>query len=66
MPKSTRDWAQRELRAAVGNIEWALDKLAKVVHTYHADHPEVSEPLAEVGVALEALSDAILVVRKSF
>lgn len=52
MPKSTRQWARRELDAAINNIEWSATHLKAVIDVYIEQHPGIAKPLY---LAVEAL-----------
>lgn len=66
MPRNTRDWAQRKLQEADGNIEWAVSHMAEVGQRYEEQHPEISDPLVQIIEVLKAGKKALLELRKSF
>jgi len=63
MPRSTREWALRELDAAVGNIDWADKHLLNGVNRYIDDHPELAKPLYDLPAVTEILKMSIKSVR---
>lgn len=63
MPRSTREWAQRECDAAVNNIEWADKHLLKVIEVYLEDHPEIAAPLNDAVEATDLIIKLIQDVR---
>jgi len=66
MPRSTREWAKRELEYSVKNIDWAGTHVFQVSETYKKEHPEVSEPLQIALQGLEDIQSLIAKVRTSF
>ncbi len=63
MPRSTREWALRELTAAINNIDWADKHLLKVVDTYLDQHPEIAHPLSMITEVTESVKQLIIGVR---
>lgn len=59
MPKSTRQWAQDELKGALGHIDWVGTHIIRVVEKYTEHHPEISEPLRNNLTPLMEISDNI-------
>lgn len=66
MPRNTREWAKRELDAAIKNLEWGGTHLFAVVDIYNKEHQEVSDPLIDVLTVIEEIQTLILKVRQSF
>ena len=66
MPRSTREWAQRKLEEAIGNIEWAKQHLAEVGEKYDEQHPEVSGPILVTLETLLKVVEFIGKIRESF
>lgn len=56
---STRGLMKQELRRALGNIEWAINHIARVTQTYLEVHPEIAYPLIEVLEALDKIAEAV-------
>ena len=65
MPRSTREWAQRECDAAINNIEWADKHLLKIINVYLQDHPEIAHPLSQLIEMTEMVSNAIKEIRSN-
>ena len=53
---------KQELKRAIGNLEWALDHLARVIIVYKDEHIEVAAPLVDAATALEAVIEVIKTV----
>ena len=66
MPRNTREWAKRELDAAVKNLEWGGTHVYAVVEKYDEKHKEVSSPLIDTLKVIEQIQDLIQKVRASF
>ena len=66
MPRNTREWAKRELDAAVKNLEWGGTHVYAVVEKYDEKHKEVSSPLIDVLTVIEEIQTLIQQVRASF
>jgi len=66
MPRSTREWARRELEASVKNIDWSGSHLYAVIEKYESEHPQVSEPLVAILKVFEECQTMINLVRSSF
>lgn len=64
MPRSTREWALRELINAKGNIDWAISHIGQVADRYEKLHPEIAEPLYSVAAVLLAAEEALTEARK--
>lgn len=65
MPRSTREWAQRECDAAVNNIQWAQKHLLKMVEVYLDDHPEIAAPLNDAVEASDLIAKLIQDIRSN-
>lgn len=63
MPRSTREWAQRDLDASTVNIHWAQHKLLKVIEVYLEEHPEIAAPLNDGVEALDLIIKLIQDIR---
>lgn len=62
---TTRGIMKQELKRSIGNIEWAINHLARVIITYKDEHPEVALPLIEAVEALEAVNEVITSVEST-
>ncbi len=65
MPRNTREWALRELDAAVNNIDWSDKHILKVVNRYLDVHPEIAKPLHDMLSLSDILKTSIKLVRSS-
>lgn len=65
MPRSTREYALRELTAACNNIDWAQKHLLQVVNRYIDEHPEIAKPLHDLLPGCDLLKVAIMNIRGS-
>lgn len=45
MPRSTRQWAQRKLEYASGNLETAIGHLEEIEKLYRPQHPEIADDI---------------------
>lgn len=66
MPKSTREWAKRELEAADKNLAWVYFHLGKVIEKYDKEHPEITEPLKLANLALVEVGTLVSNTKASF
>jgi len=66
MPKSTREIAHRELKRAIGNIEWADTHLLRIADVYVDAHPEIAKPIALCSDLLDEVTKLIRQIQKSF
>ena len=65
MPRSTREYALRELEAACNNIGWADKHMLNVINRYIEDHPEIAKPLHDLLSGTDLLKHAIMKIRGS-
>ena len=63
MPRTTRQWARRELENAKKNINWLGVHLSRVEDLYQEPHPEISEPIHDLLLILAALDTSIDLIR---
>lgn len=63
MPRSTREWAQRECDAAINNIQWADKHLLKIIDVYIEAHPEIAHPLSQLLEMNQMVCNAITEIR---
>jgi len=66
MPRTTREWALREIQNARNNIDWSGKHLYVVAQRYEKEHPEISDPILVVLAALLDLDEALSGIRKLF
>lgn len=59
MPRTTREWAKRELTAAANNLDWCDKHLLAIIDVYLEEHPEVAEPLDQLLAASGLIKHAI-------
>lgn len=59
MPLSTRQQTRRKLEQTIGNIDWAVYHLSDIGETYADQHPEITQPLAEIVAILEEVKKLI-------
>jgi len=65
MPRTTREWALRELTAVGRNIEWVQTHLAAVIEKYVDREPEIAGNLLTCVELSEVLSDTVKKIRGS-
>jgi len=65
LPRSTREWALRELNASCNNVEWAEKHVLKVIDKYLDAHPEIAHPLVNILSLTEMFKKAVLEVRST-
>ena len=56
---TTRGIMKQELKRSIGNIEWAIEHIARVALIYKDEHPEIALPLIEVCENLETVIEVI-------
>lgn len=66
MPRSTREWALREINAADKNIEWCQTHLAGVIDRYLETQPVIAAELLFCVEISDGLRKLIMKVRGSF
>lgn len=64
MPKSTRHQMKRELKRAIGNLEWAVRHMDAVYSTYESDHPQYAESAAAIIATLILAMDSIAALER--
>jgi hypothetical protein len=56
---------RQEMRRAIGNLEWALEHLARVIITYKDEHPEIAAPLVDAAQTLEIVISTVQAVEEN-
>lgn len=62
---TTRGIMKQELKRSIGNIEWAIEHLARVIITYKDNYADIALPLIDVVTALEKCIEVIQGVDKT-
>jgi len=64
MPRNTREWAQRKIDMACGNLETMQGHLREYIDTYADEHPELATPALDAVEVAEMLKNHLIQVRK--
>lgn len=65
MPRTTREWALRELSAVDKNLEWVQTHLAAVIEKYVDREPEIAGNLLTCVELSVVLNDTVKKIRGS-
>lgn len=65
MPRSTREWALRKLKASTENLNWCQKHLLEVSDTYAEQHPDISIDIIMCAEMVEIIRVTILGVREN-
>lgn len=66
MPRTTREWSQRKLDMAIGNLDNAGRHLHEVDDTYRVHHPEISNQLEAAKSAILSTIDFLDRLKSSY
>lgn len=60
-----RGYYKEELVRSVSNIEMALTHLTRVISAYAEPHPEIAEPIAQIGDLLVMAAETIAKINET-
>jgi hypothetical protein len=66
MSTNTRQWSQRQLQFAIGNINEAGDKLQRIKEIYYPNHQDIGNGLQSIQEVLIEVIREIEVIKRSF